>query len=65
MPSVDPAADHELIDFLEPDQLVADASRPVSLAILSAPVRAGLWALRIFTLLLAAAVVFTFVSELV
>jgi hypothetical protein len=54
----------ELIAFLEPDQLVSDTSQPVPLADLTAPVRAALWALRVFTLLVAAAVVFTFISQL-
>lgn len=61
----DPIADGEFIGFLEPDQLVSDTSQPVPPADLTAPVRAALWGLRIFTLLLAAAVVYTFVSELV
>ncbi len=62
-PSVE--VDAELVGFLEPDQLVSDTSQPVPPADLTAPVRAALWALRIFTFLLAAAVVYTFVSELV
>ena len=61
---LDLPAEANLIAFLEPDQLVSDTSQPVPPADLTAPVRAALWALRIFTLLLAAAVVFTFVSQL-
>lgn len=61
----DPLADGELIGFLEPAQLVSDTSQPVPPADLTAAVRAALWGLRIFTLLLATAVVYTFVSELV
>lgn len=56
---------HDLIDYLEPEQLIADTSVPVPRAVLTAPVRAGLWALRIFTVLLAAAVMFAFVADLV
>jgi hypothetical protein len=62
--ALDAPAEANLIGFLEPDQLVSDTSQPVPPADLTAPVRAALWALRIFTLLLAAAVVFTFVSQL-
>ncbi len=57
--------DDELIGFLEPDQLVSDAARPVPRALLTTPVRAALWALRILTLLFAAAILYTFVAELV
>jgi hypothetical protein len=64
MTRLEPIADHELLEFLEPDQLVSGTSQPVPRAALSTPARAGLWALRIFTLLLAAAVVFAFVSAL-
>ena len=56
--------DAELVAFLEPDQLVADTARPVPRAVLTRRVRAALWALRIGTLLLATAVVYTFVAEL-
>ncbi len=64
LPPRDLPVEADLIAFLEPDQLVSDTSQPVPPADLTAPVRAALWALRIFTLLLAAAVVFTFISQL-
>ncbi len=56
--------DDELIEFLEPDQLSADTRRPVPRARLSPRVRAALWALRIFTLLVGAMVIYTFVQQL-
>jgi hypothetical protein len=54
----------DLVMHLERDQLVAETFRPVARAQLSRGVRAGLWALRIFTVLLAAMVLYTFVSQL-
>jgi hypothetical protein len=56
--------DSELIDGLEPDQLVAASSIPLPLARLSRLWRIGLWALRFFTLLITALVVYTFVANL-
>ncbi len=64
MPQRDPSAEGTLIGFLEADQLVSGTSQPVPRAHLTTPVSAALWALRIFTLLLATAVVYTFVAEL-
>jgi hypothetical protein len=46
--------DAELIEALEPDQLVATASKPFPLLRMGALARAGLWALRIFVLLITA-----------
>jgi hypothetical protein len=54
----------DLVMFLEPDQLVADKSRPVRRAQLSSRANAGLWALRIFVLVVSAMVIYTFVSQL-
>ncbi len=56
--------DNELIKFLEPDQLSADTRRPVPRARLSPRLAAALWALRIFTLLVGAMVVYTFIQQL-
>ena len=49
---------------LELDQLVAQTTLPVPLASLGPRARAGLWALRVFALVLGAMVVYTFVSQL-
>jgi len=54
----------QLVMHLERDQLVAETSRPVPPAELSARVRAGLWALRVFVLLVSAMVIYTFFYEL-
>jgi hypothetical protein len=57
--------DEELLPMhLEPDQFVAETSRPVPRASLSAPARAGLWALRIFAVAVSVMVVYTFVASL-
>ena len=50
--------------FLEPDQLVADTSRPVARARLTKPVQAALWSLRLFVLVVSAMVIYTFVHQL-
>jgi hypothetical protein len=50
--------------YLERDQLVADRARPVPRARLGRRARAGLWALRVLVLVLAALVVYTFVAQL-
>ena len=57
--------DEELVQFLEPDQLVADRSRPLPRASLSNRATAWLWALRVFVLVVSAMVIYTFVSQLV
>ncbi|HEY5194873.1 MAG TPA: hypothetical protein VIJ39_13525 [Solirubrobacteraceae bacterium] len=54
----------ELIMHLERDQFVAETSRPVPRAILSARVTAGLWALRVFVILVSLMVVYTFIDQL-
>ena len=56
--------EEELIMHLERDQFVAETSRPVSRATLSARATAGLWALRIFVVLVSLMVIYTFVSQL-
>jgi hypothetical protein len=50
-----------LIDGLEPDQLAEVAARPVPLARLGPGARTALWALRIFTVVVGAMVIYTFV----
>jgi hypothetical protein len=54
----------ELIMHLERDQFVAETSRPVPRAHLSAAARAGLWALRVFVVLLSLMVLYTFIDQL-
>jgi hypothetical protein len=56
--------EEELIMFLERDQLVADTSVPVPPAPLSRPVRAALWALRVFVLVVSFMVIYTFIYQL-
>jgi hypothetical protein len=57
-------ADQELVMFLERDQFDADTSVPVPRAILNRRLRAGLWALRIFVILISIMVIYTFASKL-
>lgn len=57
--------DERLVQFLEPDQLVADKARPVARARLSGRAKAALWALRVFVLVVSAMVIYTFVSQVV
>lgn len=54
----------ELILFLERDQLVADTSKPVPRAHLSPRVNAALWSLRIFSVVVGAMVIYTFIQQL-
>jgi hypothetical protein len=49
---------------LELGQLVTEISRPVPRAALSARVAAGLWALRVFGVLVSLMVVYTFIAQL-
>ena len=56
--------EEELIMHLERDQFVAETSRPVAPASLGSRARAGLWALRVFALIVSAMVVYTFVVAL-
>lgn len=56
--------DDELIHALEPDQVVAAASRPLPRYQLSGAANIALWLLRIFVLLITALVVYTFVLAL-
>jgi hypothetical protein len=54
----------ELIAYLESDQLVAERARPVPRIRLGRRADAGLWALRVFVIVLSAMVIYTFVSQL-
>ncbi|HET9893387.1 MAG TPA: hypothetical protein VFQ44_00380 [Streptosporangiaceae bacterium] len=54
-----------LTSYLERDQLVADASRPVPRARLSRRASAGLWALRIFVIAIGAMVIYSFFAQLI
>jgi hypothetical protein len=57
--------DEELLPMhLEPDQFVAETSRPVPRASLSARARTGLWALRVFAVAVSVMIVYTFVASL-
>ena len=52
------------LDYLEPDQLRADRTRPLPRAPLSRRGVAGLWILRVLVVVFGVMVVFTFVHEL-
>jgi hypothetical protein len=54
----------EMVMFLERDQLVHDTSRPVGRMALSRRMSAGLWALRVFVVIVSAMVIYTFVAQL-
>ncbi|MDQ6636505.1 MAG: hypothetical protein M3Y62_01815 [Candidatus Dormibacteraeota bacterium] len=56
--------DDDLIEGLEPDQLVVEMDRHLPQRHLSAAVLTGFWALRLLVLLISAAVVFVFVNGL-
>jgi hypothetical protein len=54
----------ELIMHLERDQFVVETSRPVPRAALSARATAGLWALRVFVVLVSLMVIYTFIDQM-
>lgn len=56
--------DHELIAWLEPDQLVATSSLPLPRMQLSRRRDVAFWALRIFVLLTTGLVVYVFIASL-
>jgi hypothetical protein len=58
------ASEEEMVMFLERDQLVSDKSQPVPRAHFSSGARLGLWALRIFALVVSAMVIYTFFATL-
>lgn len=55
--------DHQMA-HLERGQLVAETSRPVPRAVLSTRAAAGLWALRVFAVLISLMVIYTFIDQL-
>ncbi len=56
--------DELMFIHLERDQLVAVTSRPVSQARLGAGAQLGLWALRIFVIVVSLMVIYTFIAQL-
>ena len=54
----------EQVMHLDRGQLVAETSRPVPRAALSARAAAGLWALRVFAVLVSLMVIYTFIDQL-
>jgi len=54
----------EQVTHLERGQLVTETSRPVPRAALSAHAAAGLWALRVFAVLVSLMVIYTFIGQL-
>lgn len=56
--------DSELIEGLEPDQLVATSSKPLSILRLSLTWKVFFWVLRVFVLVISALVIYVFVVGL-
>jgi len=54
----------EPVRHLQRGQFVAETSRPVPRAALSARAAAGLWALRVFAILVSLMVIYTFIDRL-
>ena len=54
----------EPVGHLQRGQFVAETSRPVPRAALSARATAGLWALRIFGVIVSLMVIYTFIDQL-
>jgi hypothetical protein len=54
----------EQVMQLDRGQLVAETSRPIPRAALSARAAAGLWALRVFAVLISLMVIYTFIEQL-
>jgi hypothetical protein len=54
----------ELIMDLERDQFVVETSRPVPRATLSVRASTGLWALRVFVIVVSMMVIYTFIDQL-
>jgi hypothetical protein len=57
--------DEDLIESLEPDQLVAAMDKPVPRKVLSQRAIIGLWALRVFLLTITGMVIYAFVAGVV
>jgi hypothetical protein len=54
----------EQVMHLDRGQFVAETSRPVPRAALSARAAAGLWALRVFAVLVSLMIIYTFIDQL-
>jgi hypothetical protein len=54
----------EPVGHLQRGQFVAETSRPVPRAALSVRAAAGLWALRVFVVLVSLMVIYTFIDQL-
>ncbi len=54
----------EPVMHLQRGQFVAETTRPVPPAVLSARATAGLWALRVFVVLVSLMVIYTFIDQL-
>jgi hypothetical protein len=57
-------SEDELVMHLERSQFVAETSRPIPQARLGSGTLAGLWALRVFVVLVGLMVIYTFVEQL-
>ena len=57
--------EEDLIESLEPDQLVVEMDRPVSRRQLGGYAVAGLWALRVFLLTITGMVIYAFVEGVI
>jgi hypothetical protein len=57
--------EEDLIESLEPDQLVIEMDKPVPRKRLSGYATAGLWALRVFLLTITGMVVYAFVAGVI
>jgi hypothetical protein len=62
--AIEPAAEQELIAHLEPDQFVAETSRPVPRALLGVRAVTALWGLRVFAIVVSLMVIYTFIEQL-
>lgn len=56
-------SEDQLIEGLEPDQLTAVASKPLSRLVLNRPLQVVLWGIRVFVLVTAGLVVYTFIVQ--
>lgn len=57
--------DEDLVESLEPDQLVVEMDKPFPRRPLSSGAVAGLWALRVFLLTITGIVVYAFISGVI
>jgi hypothetical protein len=63
MEASEPMSEEELVGFLERDQLVSDKRRPVPRAPLGPAAAIALWSLRVFAIVLAVMVIYTFAAQ--